>query len=91
MKNDRGNGLTCFASQKESKRDLTVGEEKRVNTKIICKIYKAVKSCDKFDIPFDCVLFEILESEGKQGQYSSIFTGPIYEEMQRQHTYHILT
>lgn len=91
MKNDRGNVLTCFASQKESERDLIVGEEKRVDTKIICKIYKAVKSCDIFDIPFDCVLFEILESEGKQGQYYSIFTGPIYEEMQKQHTYHILT
>ena len=65
MKNDRGNGLTCFASQKGSKRDLIVGEVKRVDTKIICKIYKAVKSCDILDIPSDCVFFEILESEGK--------------------------
>jgi len=65
LKNDRGNGLTCFASQKGSKRDLIVGKVKRVGTKIICEIYKAVKSCDIFDIPFGCLLFEILESEGK--------------------------
>jgi NADH:ubiquinone oxidoreductase subunit F (NADH-binding) len=91
LKNDRRDDLTCFASQKGSKRYVIVGKEKRVGTKIICKIYKAVKSCDIFDIPFGCLLFEILESEGKYGQYSSIFMGPIHEEMQRQHTYHILT
>jgi len=90
FKNDREDGLTCFASQKGSKRDLIVGKMKSVDTKIIFKIYKAVKSCDIFDIPFGCLLFEILESEGKQGQYPSIFMGPIYGEMQRQHTYHIL-
>jgi hypothetical protein len=87
LKNNRGHDLTCFASKKGSKRDLIVGKVKRVDTKIIRKIYKAVKSCKIFAIPFSCLLFEILESEGKKEQYLSIFMGPIYEEMQRQHTY----
>lgn len=83
---------TCFASLKGSKSDLTLCKaERRIDTNIICKIYKAVKSCDIFDIPFDCLHLEILESEGKQGQYSSILMEPTYEEMQRQHIYHIPT
>jgi len=65
LKNDAGHSLTCFASQKGSKRDLIVGKVKRVDTKIIRKIYKDVKSCDIFDIPFGCLLFEIFKSEGK--------------------------
>jgi hypothetical protein len=44
LKNDTGHGLTCFASQKGSKRDLIVGKVKRVDTKIIRKIYKDVKT-----------------------------------------------
>jgi hypothetical protein len=43
LTNDRGDGLTCFASQKGSKSDHTFGKvERRDETEIICKIYKAV-------------------------------------------------